>query len=740
MEPKVSGAHANTICMKLGFLDWVRVEAVGFSGGIWVFWNKSSNVKVVATHPQFILLQVQDANRVDWHLAVVYGSPTHHLRRRLWNELTMAKQGFAGPWIAAGLSDFEVGLSKSARLDRVLCNTEWRTAFSAANVTYLPRWSSDHAPILLQVARRTITPQMHSLKFQAAWLTNNSLHEVVKSTWNSNNNFIVNIPRMVDALQRWNKTTFGDIHYRKKIILARLGGVQTRLSVAFHRGLAKLEKKLALEYQEILYQEELLWYQRSRENWITSGDQNTTYYHVATAINRACKTITRLQDDNGDWIMQPTHLRHHVREFFVGLYSEDHMTPRPGNREGGFPHLSDQQWAAFNKTISIEEVHTAVSAMAPFKALGWMVFMQRFINACGMWLAVQSLESVRHFRPISLCNVSYKIITKTITNRLKHILPTIVGPYQSSFVLGRQISDNILVYQEIMHTMHYKKGAKGIMAIKLDFEKAYDRLAWNFIRSTLMEIGFEEKWTRLIMHCVQTPRFSILWNGETLPQFAPTRDIRQGDAMSPALFILCMEVLSQAITTRVSVGAWKGIQGGLGIFRPRPMNLAYMAKLKWRLRTEQDSLWETILNKYAGDRLRSRSNNRSSSISTAWRGIMAAKDIVDAGEMKVVRGELYVKVRDMWEEGVGWRWDIIQGSLPDEMESRLHAFVPSENPDLEDQVGWSLDPTGEFSISTAYESIIQSTTTTNPDDWNRIWKLKVPHRVFMCILLYSYVH
>ena len=95
------------------------------------------------------------------------------------------------------------------------------------------------------------------------------------------------------------------------------------------------------------------------------------------------------------------------------------------------------------------------------------------------------LISFKMYRPITLCTVAYKTITKIITNRLQEILPDLIGPHQTSFVPGSHITENIIVTQEIIHSMRRKKGRKGFMAIKVDLEKAYDRLSWNFIRETL---------------------------------------------------------------------------------------------------------------------------------------------------------------------------------------------------------------------------------------------------------------
>lgn len=98
------------------------------------------------------------------------------------------------------------------------------------------------------------------------------------------------------------------------------------------------------------------------------------------------------------------------------------------------------------------------------------------------------------------------------------------------------------------------------MALKIDLEKAYDRLNWDFIRDTLKDVGMSYEWVRNIMACVESPRLSILWKGRQLDQIIPSRGIRQGDAISPYLFVLCMERLSHTIKDEVAQGRWNGVR------------------------------------------------------------------------------------------------------------------------------------------------------------------------------------
>ena len=165
---------------------------------------------------------------------------------------------------------------------------------------------------------------------------------------------------------------------------------------------------------------------------------------------------------------------------------------------------------------------------------------------------ISNPTKLAHYRPISLCNVSYKLVTKIIVNRIKDFLPSIIAPTQSSFVPRRQITDNIVIVQEVLHTMKSKYSGKGMMAIKLDLEKAYDRLNWDFLRETLLDIGIPADWTSLIMHCTASNAFRLCWNGDITDVFLPSRGIRQGDPLSPYLFVMCIERLSHLINEAVN--------------------------------------------------------------------------------------------------------------------------------------------------------------------------------------------
>ncbi|CAA7016726.1 unnamed protein product [Microthlaspi erraticum] len=136
-------------------------------------------------------------------------------------------------------------------------------------------------------------------------------------------------------------------------------------------------------------------------------------------------------------------------------------------------------------------------------------------------------ERITQFRPIGLCNVLFKTITKAMVMRLKKIMPKLIGPAQASFIPGRLSTDNIVLVQEAVHSMRKKKGRRGWMLLKLDLEKAYARVRWDFLEDTLRVAKLPETWIGWIMQCVTGPAMSILWNGERTENFSLKRGLRK---------------------------------------------------------------------------------------------------------------------------------------------------------------------------------------------------------------------
>ncbi|BFG30782.1 hypothetical protein CerSpe_170560 [Prunus speciosa] len=174
---------------------------------------------------------------------------------------------------------------------------------------------------------------------------------------------------------------------------------------------------------------------------------------------------------------------------------------------------------------------------------------------------VPNPEAVTQFRPIALCNFTYKIISKILANRLKPMLAEIISPQQSAFIPGRQIQDNILLAHEAFHALKLRKKTKVYeMGLKLDMNKAYDRIEWDFLKEMLIKIGFDQSWVRLVMRCITSVRFTVLLNGKSGNPFKSSRGIRQGDPISPYIFILVSDVLSVMLNQAVERGFVQGIR------------------------------------------------------------------------------------------------------------------------------------------------------------------------------------
>ncbi|XP_025635616.1 uncharacterized protein [Arachis hypogaea] len=476
------------------------------------------------------------------------------------------------------------------RLDRGLSNLNWQLKFPEAYLKHLPLLKSDHSPICLKFAADPSPNRgKRPFRFLAAWLSHPNFNELVHQSWHVKNSWTEGLLNFKNSLKEWNSNVFGDIWKRKSKILRRLQGITNSLSYSSNSFFEELQVQLWKDYEEVLAHEELLWYQKSRCKWIEFGDRNTKFFHGSTMVRRRKNKVRSLLDDGGILITDKNTLESMAFSFYSNLYM-DCLPECPFVLTNDFPTLCEEDRNRVGGDISNMEIKEAVFAMGSFKAPGrdglQAVFYQSQWDKVGSDLCtlihrifhepekvqeinetlitlipkVEPVTSLKQMRPISLCNVSYKVVTKVLANRIRNLMEKLVKPTQCSFVPGRHSSNNIINAQEVIHTMRSKKGPKGWMTIKIDLEKAYDRIKWSFVRDTLLEVGFPNHIIKLIMSCISTARMRVLWNGEELDEFFPSRGIRQGDPLSPYIFVLCIERLSQLVNAAVDHGFWKPIK------------------------------------------------------------------------------------------------------------------------------------------------------------------------------------
>ena len=175
-------------------------------------------------------------------------------------------------------------------------------------------------------------------------------------------------------------------------------------------------------------------------------------------------------------------------------------------------------------------------------------FLPKGINSTILTLIPKKDEAIymRDYRPISCCNVIYKVISKIMASRLKRLLPSFISPNQSAFVTDRLLMENVLLASELVKSYH-KPSISARCALKIDISKAFDSVQCPFLLSVLEAMGLPEKFIIWIKKCIELASFSAQINGELAGYFNSKRGLRQGCSLSPFLYVICMQVLSKLL-------------------------------------------------------------------------------------------------------------------------------------------------------------------------------------------------
>ncbi|WZZ59978.1 hypothetical protein YC2023_060085 [Brassica napus] len=193
-------------------------------------------------------------------------------------------------------------------------------------------------------------------------------------------------------------------------------------------------------------------------------------------------------------------------------------------------------------------------------------FLPKGVNFTILALIPKKEEAkvMKDYRPISCCNVLYKMISKIIANRLKEILPKCISINQSAFIKERLLMENVLLATEIVKDYH-KDSISTRCAMMIDISKAFDSVQWSFLMNTLKAMEFPGKFIHWISLCVTTASFSVQVNGVLAGYFQSRRGLRHGCSLSPYLFVICMNVLSKMLDE----AALKGLIG----YHPKCKNI-----------------------------------------------------------------------------------------------------------------------------------------------------------------------
>jgi len=489
---------------------------------------------------------------------------------------------------------FKANGTAKSRIDRVLVSEEWLQKWPMCKQYVQRREVSDHCALMIKCVEKDWGPK--PFRSIDAWLLETGFLGMVEEKWRSYEGqgcalkVLKNKLKLLKAdLKIWNKDVFGNMHAAKQSLLQDMENMDNQDDQGC---LEENQKNLRLDLVRKLWEVEAkiesLLRQKARVNWLKFGDSCTSFFHSSLRWRRLRNEV-KGAEVGGVWCEEPSTVRREVKKVFEARFK---ATKDFGVRLEAvefnclLPHVSRSMIEAFTEEEIKEAVWQCEGAKSPgpdgfnfnFIKKSWNTLKLDFLaalkcfqetgvipkgcNASFIALIpkVRDPCNLNHFRPISLVGAIYKVISKVLAGRLKKVLPDLIDGSQSAFIEGRGLVDSVLVANEVIEDL--KRRRKSGLCLKVDFEKAYDSVRWDFLYDMLSRMGFHYVWINWIRACMESASVSVLVNGSPTEEFRPSRGLRQGDPMAPFLFLVVVEGLAGLVRQACKINLLSGVKIG----------------------------------------------------------------------------------------------------------------------------------------------------------------------------------
>ncbi|GKV33767.1 hypothetical protein SLEP1_g42227 [Rubroshorea leprosula] len=635
----------------------------GYSGGLALWWTDEVHISIFSSDKNMVDGNCSDANyNVTWHFSFIYGEPNTQLRRTIWSRVMNVRHPLEIPWLVMGdLNLVGDNYDKKGKHPPLVTDRRLLEELTSSAIPVLPK---------------------RQFRYELTWQQHKDYEGVVSHGWATDQSgpplycMASKISHCKKHLLNWCKHTIGNPRHAMGRLQKELDELQ--LEEQSETNLTR-QRLLVDEINVLWSQEEAYWFQRAHTNWMLLGDGNSKYFHATASRRRQNNYIFQLKNDQGILLEGTDSILAHAYTHFQQAYASQencNFTQIEGLIR---PLVTAEMNVDLCRHVSDEEVKTTVFQMGAFKAPGvdgfpgcffqkhWDIvgsdvckavqhfftngFMLRKMKKTKLILIlkVKNPELISQYRPISLCNFTYKVIAKILANCLKVYLDDLISPFQSTFVSGRTIQDNILIAHEAFHGLHLKKSGKhGVIALKLDIQKAYDNVDWHCLENIMRAHGFCEKWIHMVMQCVSTVSYTVATSAKKISGY---KIRRRSPTISHLLFvddslIFCRATMEEVNQLQTILQVYGDVSGqrvnfskSVAIFSS---NTPYEVSAKILIRSSGNfgGVNKMMEGNYAG---------KGSHPSWAWSSILKGRDIVQIGmRWNVGNGQNILIYQDNW--------------------------------------------------------------------------------------------